>query len=827
MANEPKNFPWEFPLKGCDRGFALRKQPFQSTPDAVNVRAKGAGTGRVRGGQRPGLTAWDVAAAALAAAPVRMFGSVSTVKEADAFTGVDEDNFDRADSKSPLPETLGEAWATCDWTIKDEPGDAAGQVWLNSLQIRDNQCKNPSGKRSANYRVNIAAADLSATEPYEITFNTGSSNGDIHIYFRLDNTTPNLPLDGADLCFHRNGKVWTGYFRTYTAAGTLGVPVTHLTMNTWTDAFNYPNVAMRIRVTTGTTVTVYNPVTLATVGFVVYGTSTPATPTLPAISGRRLGLGMKSGMVIDNWKVTGILVKGEPSPPKTQLVAGCNGGLYLETDGTMGAVCADAQAVIATDHSVMAAEHGGKLYIADYAKARKAGTTGTVAQTTGALTLTASNPDWTTFGIVPATDVVSLYDGVATTGVVTGVYPITSVSSASVIVSGDFSTRYGTCSYRIVKAPIVYDPAANSAILLRDTVSSGGIAPIDCKLITQWRGRLVWANSETDRKNWFMSRQDAPLDYAYGQTDEQRACAGDTGYLGKVGEAITALIPYTDDYFIFGCEQSLWMLRGDPATGSSLGILDFKANVLSGFAWCTVPGNLLFFMGTNGFYVMGPDLNARNLSNGENPRLPQDLTGVNVETNEVFLAYDGTRHAVQIFIVPRQTGTTQAWYYDIANDAFWPETYYSAHSPTALIDYRATSTTRRGVLLGCRDGKLRKFADSAKSDSGSAIASRVTYPPIALAGEGVAAVITQLQATTGSGTDAVSYAVYSGNSPQAALDATASIASGTWTGAGLKSPTHQRVRGAWHTLVLSNATAEQSWEMEGVQATAFKAGRVR
>lgn len=44
-----------FPLKGIDTGTAYHKQPPETTPTAINVRAYDSGTNRARGGSRAGL----------------------------------------------------------------------------------------------------------------------------------------------------------------------------------------------------------------------------------------------------------------------------------------------------------------------------------------------------------------------------------------------------------------------------------------------------------------------------------------------------------------------------------------------------------------------------------------------------------------------------------------------------------------------------------------------------------------------------------------------------------------------------------------------------
>ena len=62
-----------------------------------------------------------------------------------------------------------------------------------------------------------------------------------------------------------------------------------------------------------------------------------------------------------------------------------------------------------------------------------------------------------------------------------------------------------------------------------------------------------------------MSRQANIFDWLYSQADAQTPVAGSNADAGELGDTVKALIPYKDDYLIFGCSQTMWLLRGDPA----------------------------------------------------------------------------------------------------------------------------------------------------------------------------------------------------------------------------------------------------------------------
>ena len=76
-----------------------------------------------------------------------------------------------------------------------------------------------------------------------------------------------------------------------------------------------------------------------------------------------------------------------------------------------------------------------------------------------------------------------------------------------------------------------------------------------------------------------------------------------------------------------------------------------------------------------------------------------------------------------------------------------------------------------------------------------------------------------------SGSDAVTYGVHSADTLEGVLSATA-LATGTWS-AGRNSPDRTRVRGAAHSVKVSNSTAGLRWAIERVWASVLDAGEVR
>src|SRR5207244_7088633 len=114
-----------------------------------------------------------------------------------------------------------------------------------------------------------------------------------------------------------------------------------------------------------------------------------------------------------------------------------------------------------------------------------------------------------------------------------------------------------------------YDPVA----------ATGGAWPITAgsppdggRLLCTWRGRLVVSGVNTDPQNWFMSKQLDPTnwDYSPAVITESQAVAGNNSLAGYVGDVINTMIPWSDDVLIFGGNQSLFQMTGDPMAGGRI-----------------------------------------------------------------------------------------------------------------------------------------------------------------------------------------------------------------------------------------------------------------
>ncbi|KKK87844.1 hypothetical protein LCGC14_2749160, partial [marine sediment metagenome] len=136
-----------------------------------------------------------------------------------------------------------------------------------------------------------------------------------------------------------------------------------------------------------------------------------------------------------------------------------------------------------------------------------------------------------------------------------------------------------------------------------DTATYGSM-PSNPTLGCLYRGRAVLSGDAAYPHQWYMSRQANIFDWLYSQADAQTPVAGSNADAGELGDVVKALIPYKDDYLIFGCSQTMWLLRGDPAIGGSLDELSLTSGIFGPYAYAWDNKDNLYYFGTNGIYLV-------------------------------------------------------------------------------------------------------------------------------------------------------------------------------------------------------------------------------
>jgi len=365
-----------------------------------------------------------------------------------------------------------------------------------------------------------------------------------------------------------------------------------------------------------------------------------------------------------------------------------------------------------------------------------------------------------------------------------------------------------------------------------------GVFPAKAYLGCLYRGRVVLAGNPNYPHQWYMSRQANIWDYAYLAGDGQAPVVGNNAEAGEIGDVITCLIPYKDDYLIFGGANKIHVLRGDPAKSGELDPVDLTVGIFGD------GDSNLYFWGTNGIYMMPAGFGSvKCLTENTIPNILAD-ENVDPSTHRISLGYDRKRRGILVCITVLATGVNSNYWYDLRTGGFFPESYPTVCGVYGMFYYAANDKDYADLLLACQDGYIRKFDDSAKDDDSgatdTAISSYCTLPIQPLAADGDhEGKLTSLTVTTAGGatdgafgdTDSVSYELHKGDAAETVLedivDGATALESGTLSGTGRKERIRKRVRGAYLGVKLSNSTAEETWAVEAVAGEVVPAGKIK
>ncbi len=383
---------------------------------------------------------------------------------------------------------------------------------------------------------------------------------------------------------------------------------------------------------------------------------------------------------------------------------------------------------VPTYNSPLIAVCGGKFYYG-YPSA----TVATLAGNQGAAPLVATNPVSLAFLnlTIFAVDGQHITTLPLSTLNVTAYQPAAWVSGHSYTVGNLVTATDGVTYQNIVATSGTTSPANNG-----DPThwQYDGTTPTDCYLCCNWRGRLVLAGDANNPQNFYMARVGMPYDWNYGAEDPAAAVAGNLSNAGQIGEPIVALIPYTDDYMLIGCTNSLWMLQGDPADGGSIVKVSDQMGLVGPNAWCIDPAGTLYFIARGGLYTVRPIwefYQPPQLISGETyDQYFQSL--VDGTSYYINMVWDVDSKYLHIFATPTDDVTVGTHLiFDQRNGGLWPQTYPLNMGPTAATRYSANSITgQRAILLGGWDGYIRQWTATHLDDDGTAISAYAVLGPV-------------------------------------------------------------------------------------------------
>lgn len=561
------------------------------------------------------------------------------------------------------------------------------------------------------------------------------------------------------------------------------------------------------------------------------------------------------GALIDgNTDLKVIATKDVSPPPGTnapsdtkyskKLVAVANGEVWYESAaGTMTELAAATGDLTTTSGRLMACEayqkvffaNGSTFKVADFNNARLDTADilpgGSTAVPVHGEVLTGNG------GAVMVTDFITGIDGDNSIygRIISGAFVNGEVVTGASGVSFTVKTPYGSLT-----TPFWYTwtPYGN------DTTTYGTM-PADATIAVLYRGRIVLSGNKYYPYQWWMSKLGDPWDYATTGTTAISAVAGGSSDAGELGDVVIALIPYKDDYLIFGCASTMWYLAGDPMEGGVINELDLTVGIFGPRAWCFDGSGNMYFWGTNGIYKTTIPGTPECINEIRLPNLIND-EGADPTTHRITMAYDRRRTGILVCITKMSDGTNSNWWYDLRSGGFFPESYPEECAAYSLFHYAATNNSYKELLFGCRDGYIRKFDTAAKSDdigaSDEAINSYVILGPISLSEDPdrygkltLPNLITAGGASDGSQSDSnnVAYKIFTADTAEELLELISAngnpVIGGTFLAPGRSSRNKrtQKTKGVYLGIRLENTTLDESWGFEKFLGTIVQSGRIK
>jgi len=373
-----------------------------------------------------------------------------------------------------------------------------------------------------------------------------------------------------------------------------------------------------------------------------------------------------------------------------------------------------------------------------------------------------------------------------------------------------------------------------------------GKLPDEASIICLYRGRIAVAGDPGYPNQWYMFRQSNPWDLVVTSTDAQAAVIGQNSDAGKLGDAVVALAPYKDDYLVFGCANSMWLLAGDPRSGGELSELDLTTGIYGKKSWCFDSFGNFYFWGNNGLYKTTLPGYPMCISQQALPKLIAD-EAADPSTHRITLGFDHERNGILICITVLATGKNSNYFYSLTTEGFFPESYPDTCGVSSIFFYAATNTAYKKLLLGNNDGYLRYFDDAQKDDvladdSTIPIESHVSFGPLLIANdpkyEGkLTGLIPILAGGCGGGGEAdsnnVECKLFVADSADSILEKLVANTAPNFArtiiapGRSRTNILRRKIRGVYAGIRLGNTTAAQSWSLDQLLIDGAKAGRLK
>lgn len=363
--------------------------------------------------------------------------------------------------------------------------------------------------------------------------------------------------------------------------------------------------------------------------------------------------------------------------------------------------------------------------------------------------------------------------------------------------------------------------------------ASAGSLPSAPRLVTLYRNRLVFSRTIADPYNVYMSAVNDYTDWDYADESVTGAVALNDADAGKLGDVITCLVPYNDEYMLMGCGDSVWLMSGDPKAGGRIDNLIRGGGIVGPDAYARDEQGAIYYLSRRDLMVVAPGSGIGGERGGGVPksisqgRLSVFLSQLDFDSYHVRMAWDVANKGLWIFFTRSTAQSVVHLFWDRRMDAFTTHQFPNNHGPTAVKTLNGLVYQDRQIICGDFDGFLWTMAPGWTTDNGGTISSYVQMPPITIAEMGERGAISDAEVVLGEvSSPQVTLSLYTGDNAQEAINATSPAYTKVITDTG-RYQYRQRGRGNVAVFKLSNSQLATTWAYEQGYFTVTEGGSIR
>jgi hypothetical protein len=276
-----------------------------------------------------------------------------------------------------------------------------------------------------------------------------------------------------------------------------------------------------------------------------------------------------------------------------------------------------------------------------------------------------------------------------------------------------------------------------------------------------WRGRAMLANYSGNQAAIFLAKVGDPTNWTIGGPDPARAFSLDgSNSIGVAADAVTAIQPVSDSICMFGCATRAYYLSGDPGIDGVFREVPDKGGVLGPRAICRGTEGRVFGMSAGGVRMWAFSGNGVVQSQLiTDKRVSQILDRVSTLDTNLELNYEAATGWVHIFLHPRNGEQGTHLIFDVEDNTFHPVEYPEPWGPFVACETVGQEFDDKRILMGCRDGLIRRFITLKPDDDGQRIRVRGGMPVVESADGMRETLVTEVQASAARGSGPVVFSI--------------------------------------------------------------------